>query len=140
MEYEAGTDETYFSTTIEMACRSVGSEIRFARSSGQEHKMRSYNFWSDIIPVLQWIHSSHSKQQVFVANREAELLVTIDESQLKHVRSIHNPTDIGNRAIFVEELKGSDLPTEPAWLKRTVNELPEQVILVFICEDEEILA
>ena len=68
-------------------------------------KISSCCFWSDSTTVLQWIHSDHRKQQVFVANRVAEILDTTDVSQWKHVSGINNPADIATRAINIEELK-----------------------------------
>ena len=70
-----------------------------------EKKINSCSFWSDSTTLLQWIHSSHRKQQVFLANRVAEILDTTDVSQWKHVSGINNPADIGTSAINVEELK-----------------------------------
>ena len=98
------------------------------------------HFWSDSTTVLQWIHSSHRKQQVFVANRVAEILDTTDVSQWKHVSGINNPADIGTRAINIEELKGSEWLTGPAWLKRPESEWPEQVNLVFASDEENLPA
>ena len=44
--------------------------VRLKEQIVKEHEMRinSCSFWSDSTTVLQWIHSSHRKQQVFVAN------------------------------------------------------------------------
>ena len=84
--------------------------------------------------------SSHRKQQVFVANRVAEILDTTDVSQWKHVSGINNPADIGTRAINIEELRRSEWLTGPAWLKRPESEWPEQVNLVFASDEENIPA
>ena len=85
----------------------------------KDHEMKIYRcrFWSDSTTVLQWIHSFHRKQQVFVANRAAETLDKTDVSQWKHVSGINNPADIGTRVINIEELKRSEWLTGPAWLK-----------------------
>ena len=104
----------------------------------QEMKINSYSFWSDSTTVLQWIHSFYRKQQVFVANRVAEILDTTDVSQWKHVSGINNPADIGTRAIKIEELKRIEWLTGPAWLKRPESEWPEQVNLIFTSDEENI--
>ena len=103
--------------------------VRLKEQIVKEHEMKinSCSFWSDSTTVLQWIHSSHCKQQVFVANRVAEILDTTDVSQWKHVSGINNPADIGTRAINIEELKRSEWLTGPAWLKRPESAWPEQV-------------
>ena len=104
----------------------------------QEMKINSCSFWSDSTTILQWIHSFNPKQQVFVANRVAEILDTTDFSQWKHVSGINNPADIGTRAINIEELKRSEWLTGPAWLKRPKSEWPEQVNLIFASDEENI--
>ena len=73
----------------------------------KEHEMKinCCRFWSDSTTVLQWIHSSHRKQQVLVANRVAEILDTTDVSQWKNVGGFNNPKDIGTRAINIEDFK-----------------------------------
>ena len=114
--------------------------VRLKEQIVKEHEMRinSCSFWSDSTTVLQWIHSSHRKQQVFVANRVAEILDTTDVSQWKHVSGINNPADIGTRAINIEELKRSEWLTGPAWLKRPESEWPQQVNLIFASDEENI--
>ena len=49
----------------------------------KEHEMKIYScsFWSDSTMVLQWIHSSYCKQQVFVVNRVADVLDATDSTQ-----------------------------------------------------------
>ena len=114
--------------------------VRLKEQIVKEHEMRinSCSFWSDSTTVLQWIHSSHRKQQVFVANQVAEILDTTDVSQWKHVSGINNPADIGTRAINIEKLKRSEWLTGPAWLKRPESEWPEQVNLIFASDEENI--
>ena len=92
-----------------------------------ESKIQKSNFWTDFTTVLQWIHSSHRKQQVFVADRVAEVLDTTNVSQRNHVSGISNPADIGTQAINVDELKRSEWLTGPTRLKQPESEWPEQV-------------
>ena len=114
--------------------------VRLKEQIVKEHEMKinSCSFWSDSTTILQWIHSSHRKQQVFVANRVAKILDTTDVSQWKHASGINIPADIGTRAINVEELKRSEWLTGPFWLKRPESEWPEQVNLIFASDEENI--
>ena len=93
---------------------------------------------SDSTRVTKWLHSSHRKQQVFVANRVAEILDTTNVSQWKHVSDINNTADFGTRAINIEELKRSEWLTGPAGLKRPESEWPEQVNIIFASDEENI--
>ena len=83
------------------------ADVMAVKLNEHEMKINSCSFWSDSTTVLQWIHSYHRKQQVFMANRVAEILDTTDVSQWKHVSGINNPADIGTREINIEELKKS---------------------------------
>ena len=112
--------------------------VRLKEQIVKEHesKVLSCSFWTDSTTVPQWIHSSHRKQQVFVANRVAEILDTTNVSQWNHVSGINNPADIGTRAINVDELKRSEWHTGPAWLKQRENQWPEQVNLTFASDEK----
>ena len=57
--------------------------VRLKEQIVKEHEMKisSRSFWPDLTTVLQWIHSSHREQQVFVANQVAEILDKTDVSQ-----------------------------------------------------------
>ena len=112
--------------------------VRLKEQIVKEHEMKIQccSFWSDSTTVLQWIHSSHRKQQVFVANRVAEILDTTDVSQWRHVSGINNPADIGTRTINIEELRRSEWLMGPAWLKRPGSGWPEQMNLVFASDED----
>ena len=101
-----------------------------------ETKVNSCTFWSDSTTVIQWINSSHRKQQVFVANRVAEILDTTDVSQWKHVSGVNNPADIGTRLISIEELRQSEWFTGPAWLQESKEKWPKEVPLVLASDDD----
>ena len=75
--------------------------VRLKEQIVKKYEMKVYilSFWSDSTTVLQWIHSSHRKQQVLVANRVAEILDATNASQWKHVSGINNPVDIGTKAL-----------------------------------------
>ena len=98
----------------------------------------NWTMWTDSTTVLQWIHSAHRKQQVFVANRVAEILDSTDVTQWKHVSGINNPADIGTRKITMGDLQASEWLTGPAWLKRPISDWPEQVPLIYATDEEDV--
>ena len=115
--------------------------VRLKEQIVNEHKkINSCHFWSEPTTVLHWIHSSHRKRQMFVANRVAETVDTTDVSQWKHVSGINNPADVGTRAINIEELKRSEWLTGLALWKRPQSEWPEQVTLIFASDENNILS
>ena len=103
---------------LELQAAVMAAKLKEQVVKEHEMKINSCSFWSDLTTVLQWIHSSHRKQQVFLANRVPEILDTTDVSQWKHVSGINNPADIGTRAIRIEKLKKSKWLIGPAWSKR----------------------
>ena len=121
---------------LELQAAVVAVRLKEQIVKEHESKVLSCSFWTDSTSVPQWIHSSHRKQQVFVANRVAEILDTTNVSQWNHVSGINNPADIGTRAINVDELKRSEWLTGPAWLKQRENEWPEQVNLTFASDEQ----
>ncbi len=61
--------------------------------------------WTDSVTVLQWLHGADKKQNVFVANRVAEIIQDAPVDQWRHVRGPNNPADIGTRGMTMEALK-----------------------------------
>ena len=125
------TDEASFNTLIGNTSGIHGREVEGTDSQETRNEDEYFCFQSDSNTVMQRIHSSHRKQQVFVAYRVAEILDTTDVSQWKHVSGINNPADTGTRAINIEELKRSEWLTGSASLERPESERPEQVHLIF---------
>ena len=104
---QSGTDEASLNSTNNLQAAVMAVRLKEQVVKEHEMKINSCSFWSDPSTVLKWIHCSHRKQKVFVANRVAEILDTTDVSQWKHVSGINNPADIGTRAINTDELKRS---------------------------------
>ena len=63
--------------------------------------------WTDSTTVLQWLHSANKKQQVFLANRVAEILGSSTIDQWRLVEGKLNPADIDTRGLTVKGLKES---------------------------------
>ena len=77
--------------------------------------------WTDSSTVLQWLQAAHKKQQVFVANRAAEILGNSSMDQWRHVKGVENPADIGTRGMSIEGLKESVWLNGQVWLQRSVD-------------------
>ena len=92
----------------------------------QEYDIRFYSVthWTDSVTVLQWLHSADKKQNVFVANRAAEILENSTIDEWKHVKDEMNPSDIGTRGITIEKLTESVWLLGPVWLKDQPNDWP----------------
>ena len=82
--------------------------------------------WTDSVTVLHWLHSSHKRQTVFVANRVAEIIETSIIDEWKQVQGTVNPADIGTRGMQIKDLEEIEWITGPAWLRDKTDEWPEQ--------------
>ena len=83
--------------------------VRLRRPILREHDARIDKIfhWTDSSTVLMCLQSAHKKQQMFVANRAAEILENSSMDQWKHVKGNENPADIGKRGMSIEGLKES---------------------------------
>ena len=93
--------------------------VRLRKLIVEKHDLLNDNVthWTDSITVLQWLHSADRKQNLFVANRGAEILEASTTDEWKHIKGELNPSDIGARAISIEKLSESDWLSGPTWLK-----------------------
>ena len=69
--------------------------------------------------------SLHEKQQVFVANRAAEVLEISSMDQWRQVKGIKNPADIGTRRMSIAGLKEFVWLNGPAWLHTDEEKWPK---------------
>ena len=94
--------------------------VRLRKQILKEHDVRidKIYHWTDSSTVLQLLQAARKKQQVFVANRAAEIPENSSMNQWRHVKGVENPADIGTRGMFIEGLKESCQENELA---------PEQV-------------
>ena len=93
--------------------------LRLRKQILNEHdvKFDKIFLWTDSSTVLQWLQAAHKKQQVFVANRAAEILENSSMDQWRHVKGVENPADIGTRGMTIEGLKEPVWLNGPAWLQ-----------------------
>ena len=64
--------------------------------SGHDVRLDQIYHWTDSSTVLEWLQSVQ-KNQVFVANRAAEILEDVLMDHWRHVKGVENPSNIGNR-------------------------------------------
>ena len=88
--------------------------VRLRKLIIQEHDLSfdSVTHWTDSVTVLQWLNSADKRQNVFVANRAAEILYAADV--WKHIRGEMNPSDIGTRGITIDKLFESEWLNGPS--------------------------
>ena len=93
--------------------------VRLRKQILNEHDVRidKIYHWTDSSTVLRWLQAAHKKQQVFVANRAAEILENSSMDQWRHVKGVENPADSGTRGMSIEGLKESVWLNGPAWLQ-----------------------
>ncbi|XP_075239333.1 uncharacterized protein LOC142334891 [Convolutriloba macropyga] len=112
LNWNVDTDTPIRHTTIpKLELQAAVYGVRLKRQIVREHdvKIDKVYLWTDSSTVLQWLQSAHKKQQVFVANRAAEILESSSMYQWRHVKCIENPADIGTRGMSIEGLKESTL-------------------------------
>ena len=93
--------------------------VRLRKKILNEHDVRIEKLyhWTKSSTAIQWLQAAHKKQQVFVANRAAEILENSSMDQWRHVKGVENRADIGTRGISLEGLKESVWLNGPAWLQ-----------------------
>ena len=101
--------------------------VRLRKQILSEHDVRTAKIyhWTNSSTVLQWIQAAHKKQQVFIANKAAEILENSSMDQWTHVKGVENPVDIGTRGMSIEGLEDFVWLNWPAGLKRNEENWPK---------------
>ena len=116
--------------------------VRLRKQILNEHDVRidKIYHWTDSSTVLQWLQAAHKKQQVFVANRAAEILENSSMDQWRHVKGVENPADIGTRGMSIEGLKKSVWLNGPAWLQADKLKRPKPLCQQNELEPEQVMS
>ena len=82
--------------------------------------------WTQTVSqTVSCLQAANKKQQLFAANRAAEILENSSMDQWRHVKVVENPADIGARGMSIEDLKDSVWLNGPAWPQRSKNKWPK---------------
>ena len=120
---------------LELQAAVYGVRLRKQILNKHDVKIDKIFHWTDSSTVLQWLQAAHKKQQVFVANRAAEILENSSMDQWRHVKGVENPADIGTREMSIEGLRESVWIYGPAWLLKDEDNWPKPW-----CQETEIEA
>ena len=114
-------------TIPKLELRAAVYGVRPRKQILNEHDVRIDKIFhsTDSSTVLQWLKAALKKQQVFVANRPAEILENSSMDQWRHVKGVENPVDIGTRGMSIEDLKESVWLNGPAWLQADEEKWPK---------------
>ena len=117
--------QTILKQELQAALYSV--RLRHLITEDYDIKIQTVTHWTNFMTVLQWLHSAHKRQQVFVANSVVEILDQSTVDERRHVKGTMNPADIGTRGVTVSQLLQSEWLNGPAWLKQNPGSRPEQM-------------
>ena len=92
---------------LELQAAVYGVRLRKQILNKHDVRIDKIYHWTNSSTVLQWLQAARKKQQVFVANRAAEILENSSMDKWRHVKGVENPADIGTRGITIEGLKES---------------------------------
>ena len=120
-----GTHQTYDNTKLELQAAVYGVRIRKQILNEHDVKIDKIFHWTDSSTVIQWLQAAHKKQQVFVANRAAEILENSSMDQWRHVKGVENPADIRTRGMSIEGLKEFVWLHGPPWLQSDEEKWPK---------------
>ena len=125
---------------LELQAAVYGVRLRKQILNEHDVKIDKIYHWTDSSTVLQWLQAAHKKQQVFVANRAAEILENSSMDQWRHVKGVENPADIGTRGMSIEGLKESVWLNGPAWLQADEEKWPKLWCQVNELEPEQVMS
>ena len=129
-------------TVPKLELQAVVYGVRLRKQILNEHdvKIDKIYHWTDSSTVLQWLQAAHKKQQVFVANRAAEILENSSMDQWRHVKGVENPADIGTRGMSIERLKESVRLNGQTWLQADEEKWPKPWCQVNEREPEQVMS
>ena len=120
---------------LELQAANYGVRLRKQIPNEHDVKIDKIFHWTDSSMVVQWLQAAHKKQQVFVANRAAEILENSSMDQWRHVKGVENSAQKGTRGMSIEGLRESVWLNGPAWLLKNEDDWPKPW-----CQENEIEA
>ena len=114
-------------TILKLELQAAVYGVRPRRQILREHDGRidKTYYWTNSSTVLQRLQSAHKKQQVFLADRAAEIRENSSVDRRRHVKGIENPANIGTGGMPIECLKEHGWLKGPAWLQTDEEKWPK---------------
>ena len=87
----------------ELEAMTAGSNLLWICRQALEGWLEDYSLYGDSVISLCWITSENKRLSLFHRNRVVQVRMNTDLTKLYHVRTEHNPADIGTRPDKVKE-------------------------------------
>ena len=112
-------------TKLEIQATLIGSRLSKFIKKEQTRFIVDTVVWTDSTAVLQWIRSSEKRQQIFVANRVAEILDNPNVRQGRRCPGELNPADDRTRGLSLKDFSSTCMWfCGPQFLQQPENQWP----------------
>ena len=98
----------------ELEALTIGSNLLAVCRKALEGWLEDYSLFGDSVIAICWVTSEKKRLSLFHRNRVVQIRLHTDLDKIGHVRTDHNPSDIGTRP---EKVKENDVGPNSVWEK-----------------------
>ena len=117
----------------ELEAATIGSNLLWIVRKALEGMVVDYSLCSDSVISICWITSENKKLSLYHRNRVVQVRFHTDLDKIYHVKTDHNPSDVGTRPSKVKDEDvgpGSIWENGHDWMKGEIEETVESQILI----------